>query len=210
MSISDAMKKYNPLIICLVALLSSCVGGQLNPPYVYNANPAYTWGYAEFYGSYYADYGNKNNVISLSLFSDSLKINDIGNLTGTGQYLFLEDIFIPQKDTLLPAGTYYIRNSGIANSVAPGLNDTIDNQVYFIGATISYYEGNPNMSIQKLITDGFFTVSISKNKYNIYFNLKTSDKKDLKGTFSTYIPHIDQSLTTKQNITRKRLIYSAR
>ncbi len=75
-------------ILFFICLLISCSGGQLNAPYVYNSDPNYSWGYTEFFGNYYSGYGNKNNVISLSLFSDSLNINNIGNVTGTGQYLF--------------------------------------------------------------------------------------------------------------------------
>ncbi len=204
------MKKHSWLIIVLVGLLTSCGGGQLFQPYVYNTNPTYTWGYAEFYGAYYANYKNTNNVISLSLFSDSLKINDIGNLVGTGQYLFLEDIFIAKTDTLLPVGTYTVNNSGLPFTVAPGLNDTIDKVVYPIGASISYYEGNPAMSTLKLISSGTFTVSRIKNSYNVVFDLKTNDKKALKGSFSAILPHIDQSLATPKSISRKRLVYTGK
>jgi hypothetical protein len=189
-------------------LLTSCVGSQLNPPYIYNTNPRYTWGYAEFYGAYYSNYNNQNNVISLSLFSDSLKINDIGNLVGTGQYLFLEDVFISKTDTFLPSGNYTINNSGLPFTVAPGLNDTIDNVVYPIGANISYYEGNAAMTTQKLITDGTLTVNRIGNFYSISCNLITNDKKTLKGSFSATLPHIDQSLASSKSALRKRLIYS--
>ena len=66
------MKKQLLILGVLGILLASCLGGQLNPQYVYNKNPSYTWAYAEFYGPYYkSENGNLNNVISLSLFSDS-------------------------------------------------------------------------------------------------------------------------------------------
>jgi hypothetical protein len=204
------MKKHSWLLVVLIGLLTSCGGGQLYQQYVYNTNPTYTWGYAEFYGAYYANYKNTNNVISLSLFSDSLKINDIGNLTGTGQYLFLEDVFIAKTDTLLPMGTYTVNNSGLPFTVAPGLNDTIDKVVYPIGANISYYEGNPNMSKQKLISSGTFTVSLSGNKYTVIFNLVTDDKKTLKGSFSAVLPYIDQSLVTPKSGSRKKLVYTGK
>ncbi|MDO9154431.1 MAG: hypothetical protein Q7U47_12150, partial [Paludibacter sp.] len=70
---------YKLLLILMVGLLvSSCV--ERNPifKYNYNKDPKYTWGYAQFYGKYYADYGINNNVVTLSLFSDSLSINDKG------------------------------------------------------------------------------------------------------------------------------------
>jgi hypothetical protein len=207
--ILQKMKKQLLILGVLGILLASCLGGQLNPQYVYNTNPSYTWAYAEFYGPYYkSENGNLNNVISLSLFSDSLEINKIGNLVGTGQYLFLEDVFVAKTDTFLPEGTYTINDSGLAFSVAPGKNDTVDNQVYPIGANISYYEGNTAMSTQKLVTGGNFTVSRTLEHYSIIFNLKTSDKKDLKGTFTAVLPHINQSVVSLKNSARKRLIYA--
>ena len=204
------MKKHNWLLVILVGLLTSCGGGQLYQQYVYNVSPTYTWGYAEFFGAYYANYNNQNNVISLSLFSDSLKINDIGNLVGTGQYLFLEDVFISKTDTLLPTGTYTVNNSGLPFTVAPGLNDTIDKLVYPIGANISYYEGNSAMSTQKLISSGTFTISNIGNKYTVNFNLVTDDKKTLKGSFSAVLPYIDQSIATPKSGSRKRLVYAGK
>ena len=204
------MKKQILIVVVLGILLASCGGGQLNQQYVYNTSPSYSWGYAEYFGAYYADYKNTNNVISLSLFSDSLKINNIGNLVGIGQYLFLEDVFIPKTDIFLPPGMYTISESGLPYTVAPGKNDTIDNKVYPIGANISYYEGNTAMSTQKLVTGGMFTVSRIGERYTVIFNLKTADKKDLKGSFTADLPHIDQSLATPQNSQRKRLVYTGK
>ena len=203
------MKFYYPAILALTLLLASC-GGQMNPPYVYNTNPKYTWGYAEFYGAYYTNFGNKNNVISLSLFTDSLKTNSLGNLTGIGQCVFLEDIFVSKTDTLLPAGTYTINNSGQPFTVAPGKNDTIDNEVYQLGAVISYYEGNTTMSTIKLITDGSFTVARIGNLYSLLFDLKTADKKTLKGSFSAPLPHFNEALVNPKAAIRRRLLHTIR
>ena len=204
------MKNKILIVSVLVVILVSCVGNQPNSQYVYNTSPSYTWGYAEFFGAYYAAYKNTNNVISLSLFSDSLKINSIGYLVGTGQYLFLEDIFVAKTDTFLPPGNYTIDDSGKPYTVAPGKNDTIDKEVYPIGANISYYEGNNAMSVQKLITAGVFSVSRIGQRYTIIFNLKTADKKELKGSYTAVLPHFDQSLSIPQNVNRKRLIYSVK
>jgi len=200
------MKKLEFTFITIALLLVSCNEVQLNHVYKYNTNPLYTWGYAEFYGAYYTQYGNSNNVISLSFFSDSLSVNNIGSLVGTGQYLFLEDVFIAKTDTLLPVGTYTISNSGSVFTVAPGKNDTIDNEVYPIGATISYYEDNAANSKLKLIKEGTFTVSRSGNKYIINCNLITDDKNSLKGSFSAQLSHIDQSISTAKSEERNRFL----
>lgn len=203
------MKKLNLSIFIFALILTSCGGGQLNSPLVYERNPHYTSGYAEFFGDYYyTENANKNNVISLSLFTDSLKINDLGNLTGLGQYLFLEDVFQGSTDTLLKQGVYKISNSGLPFTVAPGKNDTVDSEVYPLGAYISYYEFNAANSTMKLISSGFFSVSLSSaGIYSIVCNFKTSDSLDLKGSFTATLPHINQSIRTSKSGVRKRMVY---
>ena len=204
------MKKLTPLLFVFVALLTSCGGSPLNSSLVYETNPQYTWGYAEFFGDYYGGYKNENNVLSISLFTDSLKINDLGNLTGLGQYLFLEDVFQAPTDTLLREGTYQVNDSGLPFTIAPGKNDTVDNAVFPIGAYISYYEYNAANSTLKLITSGTFTVNRNGNTYNIVCNLKTSDNLELKGKFTANLPHIDQSLAAPAAVIRKKLNYIRR
>lgn len=201
------MKKHHLLIILIATILTSCGGGQVYSPLVYETNPQYSWGYAEFFGNYYANYGNKNNVLSVSLFTDSLKINSLGNLTGLGEFLFLEDVFQAPTDTFLQVGTYTINNSGNPFTIAPGKNDTVDNAVYPIGAYISYYESNAANSTMKLISRGSCTVSRTGSTYNIVCDFKTSDSTLLKGSFSAQLPYIDQSVSTPASAVRKKLAY---
>lgn len=196
------MKFIHLLLFSFLLLLTSCKGYEPTPPYVYESNPHYAWGYAQFFGAYYNKYGNKNNVISVSLFSDSLSVNDEGELIGFGQYLFLEDVFVAAKDTLIPVGTYSFNTSGSTFTIAPGVNDTIDNEVYTLGATISYFEENASKSALKLITSGSMVVSISnEGKHIVNCNFITADNKELKGSFTEILPHFDESLKTP--ITRK-------
>ncbi len=204
------MKYINLLLLVTVFLIASCKGNDPTPPYVYEANPHYSFGYIEFFGSYYSDYSNSNNVISLSLFSDSLRITSEGSLEGFGQYLHLEDVFIAPTDTLLQSGTYTIDASGLPFTVAPGKNDTIDTIVYPIGATISYYEKNAAKSTLKIITSGSFTLSKIGTFYNISCNFKTSDDKELSGTFISYLPFIDESILPVCSSVRKRIHYFVR
>ena len=203
------MNKLSFLLISFVILLTSCGRGVLNPQIVYETNPQYTWGYAEYFGAYYKpENGNKNNVLSVSLFTDSLKINDLGNLTGLGQYLFLEDVFQSPTSVLLQEGTYIVNNSGLPFTIAPGKNDTIDNEVYPIGAYISYYEYNAANSTLKTISKGSLTVSLMNDSvYNIVCDFKTSDSTVLKGHFTATLPHIDQSLSITKSGIRKKLMY---
>ncbi|MDR3652633.1 MAG: hypothetical protein P4L34_06660 [Paludibacter sp.] len=202
------MKNFTLSLLIFAGFLTSCVGGQLNSAYIYEKNPQYSWGYAEFYGAYYGNYGNKNNVLSVSLFTDSLKVNGIGSLVGIGQYLFLQDIFVSPTDTLLPVGTYIVSNSGLPFTVAPGKNDTVDSQIYPIGAEISYYEENAARSTTKLISSGSFIVSRLGSVYNIYCNFKTSDSLELNGQFIAELPHYDQSIATTKSTIRRKLEFA--
>ena len=204
------MNKLNFLLVSFVILLASCGRGVLNPQIVYETNPQYTWGYAEYFGAYYkSENGNKNNVLSISLFTDSLKINNLGNLTGLGQYLFLEDVFQSPTAVFLQEGTYTINNSGLPFTIAPGKNDTVDDAVYPIGAYISYYEYNAANSTLKTISKGSLTVNkVNDSTYNIVCNFKTSDSTVLKGDFKAALPHIDQSLAVTKSGIRKKLEYT--
>ena len=198
------MKNHIVVISLLAILFFSCKGNEPFTPYVYETNPHYSFGYVQFYGSYYKEFGNSNNVIAVSLFSDSLYITEEGSLEGFGQYLYFEDVFISPTDTMLQTVTYTLNDSGEPYTISPGVNDTIDSEVYTMGATISYYEQNPAKSKMKLITDGTISVSKVGTIYNILFNLKTDDGKDLKGNFTHFLPFIDESLQTDNSETPKR------
>jgi len=199
------MKNLNFLIILFTILLASCKSPEPLPPYLYESNPHYSWGYAEFYGPYYAKYGIVNNTLSLSLFSDSLKINDKGELTGYGQYLFLEDVFISPADTLLPLGTYRIGKNGDPFTFYAGKTDSIDAEVSTSGAYIYYIEKNSDKSKLELITEGSFNVSLLDGKFRIVFNFKTADNEQLKGSFNSFLPHFDQSVQPGINAPRNKL-----
>jgi hypothetical protein len=189
------MKKLIKLaIVVTIMTFVSCKDNTPNQPYQYELNPDYTWGYVVFYGDYYADYLNANNVLTVNLFTDSLKINDQNELSGYGQYLFLEDVFVAPSDTLLPEGIYRVEKSGEPFTIAPGINDTIDNQVYTLGAVINYYESNPLKSTQKLIVGGTMTVSRHGENFSLNCDFVLQDSLKLKGNFSGMLPHFDESL----------------
>lgn len=184
------------ILIVSVLLLASCNG---NDPvyYRYNTNPKYTWGYEMYFGQEYLSKGVSHNVLSLYLFSDSLSVDSTNSLTGVGQYLYLEDVFVPETAVMLPAGTYTVDNSHNSFSVAAGKNDTVDNNVFPIGAFIYYYEENSSRSVRKFITGGTMTVTHDESyNYTISCDFVTADKKTLNGTFSAILPAYDGSLYT--------------
>jgi hypothetical protein len=198
------MKHLSSSVLFAIALLVSCNGGEPPLPYTYNANPRYTWGYTEYFGKEYADYGIDNNILSVSLFSDSLSIDTTQSLVGTGQYLFLEDVFVRSTDKTLPVGTYTVDTTSLPFTVSPGKNDTVGTEMFPIGATISYYEQNADKSMLKFITSGTFTVSKIGIKYNIVCDFKTSDKKELKGSFTGELKYYDESLNSGIDRNRKK------
>jgi len=53
-------------------------------------------------------------------FTDSLQLNDKGQLIGFGQYLYLDDIFVSPADTIFPEGTYTVSASREAMTIEPG------------------------------------------------------------------------------------------
>jgi len=135
-----------------------------------------------------------------------LYISEEGSLEGFGQFLYLEDVYNSPTDTLLHTTTYTVNESRDPYTISAGKNDTIDNEVYTIGATISYYEQNTAKSTIKLITDGTLTVNYIGAVYNIIFDFKTEDGKDLKGSFTDLLPYFDESLQPADLKVRKKLL----
>lgn len=186
------MKPYHLVAFVTTLTLISCEKPEIKE-YEYEKNPAYSWGYAEFWGPYYAEYSNNNHVVSLSLFTDSLDINQESKLTGFGQYLYLEDIFIAPSDTLLPAGVYEVNDSGNPYTVAIGEQIDFDGDKFDVGAMIFYVEKNSNYDIRKFITGGKMTVFLIGDKTLITCDFTLDDGTELKGRYEALLPYFDQS-----------------
>lgn len=185
------MRAFRTVLLLVSIFLISCGSYEPYVKYKYNYAPDYTWGYAEFYGDYYKNFNNANNVVSLSLFSDSLFINSKNELDGTGQYLFIEDLFIAPNDTVLPDGKYTVSDSGDAFTFYAGEKLDVDDVKYTIGAYIYYIEKNSAFSTVKLIDRGSFTINNIGGKQKIECDLVLSDSTVLKGSFNAALPHID-------------------
>jgi len=191
------MKKLQLLIFAFAGLLASCVNEPATP-YAYNTDPKYTQGYVEFFGAEYKykGYGVSNNLLSISLFTESLTVDSTKTLKGVGQFLLLEDVYIAPTDTILPLTTYTINDTHQPYTVSSGKKDTISGEP--INAYISYYEQNTSKSTIKYITSGTFVVSRNGINFTISCNFKTADKKDLKGTFTGELPHFNEELIQTQ------------
>jgi len=183
--------------VSLLILMASCKSESPALPYSYESNPQYTWGYVQFYGDYYKNYQNLNNVLSISLFSKGLSINSDEQLVGTGQFLFLEDVFSAPADTMLRQGTYTIAETGVPFTFFSGKEFKNNNETKPSGAYIYYIEADASKSKLQYITEGSFTVSIQNDTiYSVTCNFVTADKKELKGNFKGVLPHYDESAKT--------------
>ncbi|VBB46043.1 hypothetical protein TRIP_D380029 [uncultured Paludibacter sp.] len=192
--------------------LISCNGNSPVPPYVYETNPQYTWGFAQFYGAYYSNYEIQDNVLTLNLLTDKLGVDSLNQLTGTGQYLILEDVFTNSADTLLPEGTYtavdtitdikpftFLKGKEFKeNSSSDGIPS---------GAYVYYFEEDASKDVIKYIVSGSFTVSynLQNDNYTINCDFTTKDKKNIKGTFTEELPHFDLSAKIKAGMTREKI-----
>ncbi len=184
------MKNSWLLGFLFVILLTSC---EKKEPfqYQYEANPLYTWGYAEFWGDYYKAYAIPQNVLSLSLFSTNLGVDSTGSLTGIGQYLYLEDIFLASSDTILPPGTYTVRDDADSFSITPGTEMEIDGQKFEVGAYVYFVEKNEHFSVMKFITEGTMKVSYSATAVGIDFDFILDDKTSIQGRYEGQLPYFD-------------------
>lgn len=183
------------LLIISVLVLHSC--NNSGAPYLYERNPHYTWGQAVFYGADYYEYGYEENILSLSLFTEQLDtINNGTQLTGIGQYLYIDEIFMAPSDTLLAEGIYSVKSEIEKDAITPGSIFELDNNKYSIGARIYYYEPSETRNIIQYITEGTMTVKLNNNStYNIEFDFKIKDGKVLNGrTENLELPHYDDSL----------------
>ena len=189
-------------MLCISLLLQACERREIFE-YEYEKNPQYSWGYAEFWGPHYAPYGTDNHVLSLYAYTDSLSFNENGYLTGYGQYLYLEDIFVSPADTLFPPGEYMVSSSGEAMTIAPGELFDEDGVKYDMGAYIYFLEKNDYFTKRKFVVDGSMTVSYPENSVRFDFDFTLDDETELKGRFETNELVLFDESVMPQNIKQK-------
>lgn len=172
-------------IVCFILLLQACERREVFE-YQYEKNPQYSNGYAEFWGSQYTHYGFDIHVLSLRAFTDSLTLTKDGYLTGFGQYLVLNDIFVSSSDTIFPAGTYEIADTIDVFKIAPGeLYDDEGVKYDDMGAYIYFIEKNEYFSVRKYIVGGTMQISFTDSISRFDFNFVLDDDSELKGRFET-------------------------
>lgn len=192
------------LLLVLVLSMYSCKYDEPKAKYAYETNPKFSWGFVSYFGAYYNDYNNTNHVVSLSLFTDSLRLN-AGKLEGLGQYLYIEDVFIPANKQILPPGTYVASEKGEAFTFYPGKQFQVDEYKINDGAFIYYFEKLKSFTAMKHIVRGTFDVAIADNKHVITCNFVLSDSSRIQGSFNAELPHFDLSNQRLLELPRRKL-----
>lgn len=192
--------------LALLFFLSSCEKREPSV-YVYETDPVYTWGYADFWGNYYGEYGINENVLSLSLLTKELSVDSTSSLVGIGQYLYLEDIFVAASDTLLPEGTYTVSKSTGPFYITPGEILEIDGQKLEVGAFVYFLEKNTMFTKMKYIQEGTMKVAYSGDSTRLDFDFTLDDKTTIKGRFEGQLPYFDSRYSdVGQQISISRLL----
>ena len=179
------MYKHNYLYIFFIGLLFQACERREIIEYEYEKNPQFSWGYAEFWGAHFAHYGLDNHVLSLHAFTDSLTLTKNCNLTGFGQYLVLNEIFISPSDTIFPEGVYEVTDTAAVFTITPGELYNEDGVKYDLGAYIYYYEKNNFYTTRKFIVGGSMKLSFINNIPRFDCNFTLEDESELKGRFET-------------------------
>jgi hypothetical protein len=190
------MHKLVLLPLFVLVLLTSC---EKKEPFVYDYedNPVYTRGYADFWGDYYQANNIDENVLSLSLFTRNLLVDTLtGSLKGTGQYLYLEDIFVAPVDTLLPEGTYTVSTTAAPFRIARGRELDVDGLKFEIGAFVYFVEPNELYTVTKFISSGTMKVVNAGIITRIDFDFTLNDSTRLKGHFEDPLPYYDSRFST--------------
>jgi len=174
--------------------------------YKYNYSPVFSWGYAEFFGQYYSHYDIDKNVLSLSLFTDSLSVDDEGNLAGYGQYLYFEDIFISSENILLPDGVYHNSDNYEEFTFTPGSKYKVDSLSYTIGAYILFVEKESARSVLRYIKEGTITISSTENSQSIDCHLILDNDSVVNSQFNSSLNYYNESGYNFISNVRKRKV----
>ena len=210
--------------ILIVILFVSC-GHEPRPPYIYEQNPEFTYMGVSFFGRYYEHI--PNYVFSFFFLTDNLwSDNDTDEIVPVGQFLFIEDVFVPSlPDELLEtltsligvhliserafleilAGEYQVsgkvgsENFGNPFTFAPGELFTVDGTTYTLGARITYLREIPFLPVTKLITEGSFTISPD----GVVFNFVTESGLEIGGRYLSAPPQTERKIKVRYHSERE-------
>jgi hypothetical protein len=218
------MKLKSLLFIAMLLIFGACKN-EPRPPYAYEQNPEYTYMGLGFFAQYYPNI--PYYVFSFTFLSDGMLNEDSTTIVAPGQYLYIEDFFVPmerldflqnvpadfvltERDLLTmlqgeyqASGKVGAENFGDSLTFAPGELFTVDKTTYILGARIEFHEENPFFSTRKLITEGAFTISPN----DIVFNFKTEDGLQLGGRYQSPQAPFERKISVKYSSEREQSLF---
>lgn len=178
-------------IFCLFTsvFFYSCNNGINEPTNNVTLRQPFTNGYSVYYGTYYDYLGIDAHVFELDLYTEGLGLDSTGQYVGTGQNLYMTDIFSIGSDSLLAEGNYTI--------------DTL--YQYTTGSVLggASYGGIPggalliNISTTGIsydyIISGTMTVAYSNDSTTLNFKLQTKQGTLIENQFRGILPQFNMS-----------------
>lgn len=196
-------------IFCLFTsvFFYSCNNGINEPTNNVTLRQPFTNGYSVYYGTYYDYLGIDAHVFELDLYTEGLGLDSTGQYVGTGQNLYMTDIFSIGSDSLLAEGNYTI--------------DTL--YQYTTGSVLggASYGGIPggalliNISSTGInydyIKSGTMEVKYRNDSVLIAFKLQTQQGTQIENQYNSKLPQFNMSKTegAKQEQTRKLTSYKS-
>lgn len=180
------MKKT--LYILILALIFISCNHKNTPGHNIVTLNEFTTSVANFYGAFYKTQGIENNVISLDLFSEGIKLNEQGYMEGTGTNLFFSDIFLSPTDTFLLQQTYEADTTAQPFTFLKG----VDYEGNITGAYLLNLQENILQSFE-IFPNGNFVLSYQQDSVFIDFSLQRTDQSVYHATFKGTIPYYDLS-----------------
>ena len=194
-------------IFCLFTsvFFYSCNNG-INEP-TNNVTLPFTTGYAVYYGTYYDYLGIDTHVFELDLYTEGLGLDSTGQYVGTGQNLYMTDIFSLGSDSLLTEGIYNVDTlyQYTAGSILGGESyGGIPSGALLINVSstgISY----------DYIKSGTMEVKYRNDSVLIAFKLQTQQGTQIENQCNSKLPQFNMSKTegAKQEQTRELTSYKS-
>jgi|GEM_PF-1215788 len=123
--------------------------------------------YSTQYGQHYLSRGVRQNVIDLDLYSENLSLDSLHHIVGTGTNLYLSDIFLPEGEDTLLAGTFVSDTTAAEYTFLPGVDyDSNISGAYLLNIT------DGNLTSYTIFTEGSFIVNREADSTHIHFTLK--------------------------------------
>lgn len=178
-------------IFCLFTsvFFYSCNNGINEPTSNVTLRQPFTNGYSVYYGTYYDYLGIDAHVFELDLYTEGLELDSTGQYVGTGQNLYMTDIFSIGSDSLLAEGNYTIDTlyQYTAGSILGGAS-----YGGIPGGALLINISSTGISYDYIIS-GTMTVAYSNDSTILNFKLQTKQGTLIENQFRGILPQFNMS-----------------